>query len=162
MSRKRIPLEAYNPLTLWPDAIYDGFTAAAEAGHDRRSIDRCLKGQANQHHGYGWRKADAVSRLPDFLERFTTSGEGEVLAHEVADLLRRWTGNYSVDGYRVREIMANRYEIRDTVAVELYRQDGEVFGRGIIAATGIVWNVPHLMAVPELRQYVPAAIANRV
>jgi len=65
--RKRIALEAYDPVTLWPRHVFDSFTVAAQFGYKRSLIAEVIAGRRRTHWQLGWRYGDGTSRLPEFI-----------------------------------------------------------------------------------------------
>jgi hypothetical protein len=61
--RKRIPLEMFDLASLWPVRTFASFLDAQAAGYNRGSIGEVIAGRRQSHRGYGWRYADATSRV---------------------------------------------------------------------------------------------------
>ncbi|PQO27384.1 hypothetical protein C5Y96_17745 [Blastopirellula marina] len=158
MGRKRIPLEAFDPTTLWPIQVFDSFTALAEAGHVRKSVHRCLAGEAQQHHGYGWRHADGASYTDWFLREMTREfpechNDDRIKVDEMTTEFAEWVRGESVmygkhlempNIHRFREIISRKYTICEAIFSQKpcpYSKDGVSTVRGDVVS-GLVWRDP--------------------
>lgn len=106
--RPRVPIEAFDPATLWPVRLFDSFTSAEAAGFKHANIAACISGKRQRHGDYGWRKADALSRLPEFVRIFCEVGPGFNI--DRGEFLRgfgSWAGKH--DAGRLMKIMEARF-----------------------------------------------------
>lgn len=138
--RRRLALESFDPKTLWPIRVYASYLAAEAAGHDRGAIHQVLSGRRQYHHDMGWRKADAVSRLPDYVDLYHDLLLGAPTADctDLGDLMAgfaSWAGTF--DQKRFLKVVEARFGVAWHAGKVV---DGHVYDpprrvvRGLVAA----------------------------
>lgn len=114
MARPSIAIEAHDLKTGWPLFVYSSYVAAEAAGHKRSVILKVINGRNREHHGLGWRLADAVSLLPAWVAAMCVEDQKAEPSQCISVTLAQrlfigWLSGKKIDVCRFHSLLKARY-----------------------------------------------------